>query len=241
MAADGSRRYRPCVESTGHSEIRRRLDPFADAVADRDGDLDVMALSLSKVLQPDLDVIGVLAALDELAAGCPTPTRDGVMNHLFSPGMFSGDTADYHHWRNSLLDQVIAARRGMPITLAVVGIEVARRVGVRLTGVGLPGHFLVGDVDDPNWFADPFHGRTGLTRVDCRDLLVAMGISRWSERFLDPTTSRLIIARILNNLKASSERRGDQLRLALVMQARQVLPEFTAEADSARQALAIFN
>jgi regulator of sirC expression with transglutaminase-like and TPR domain len=241
MAADGSRRYRPGVESTGRSEIRRRVDPFAEAVSDRGGDLDVMALSLSKVFQPDLDLIGALAALDELAAGCPTPTRDGVMNHLFGSGMFTGDRADYHHWRNSLLDQVVDARRGMPITLTVVGIEVARRVGVPLTGVGMPGHFLVGDAEDPTWFADPFHGRTGLTGVDCREMLVQMGMSRWSERFLDPVPNRLIIARILNNLKSSSERRGDRLRLALVMQARQVLPEFSAEGDDARQALAIFN
>jgi hypothetical protein len=66
-------------------------------------------------------------------------------------------------------------------------------------------------------------------------------VSRWSDRFLVPTPNRVIIARILNNLKASCELRGDAVRLALVMQARQVLPEFSAEHDDAVQALAILN
>ncbi len=246
MAADGSRRYGRDVESTGRSEVQRRLQPFAEAVADPGRDLDEMAFALSAVLQPELDLIECLAALDELAAICPTPTRDGVISYLFGSeapgfGMFVGDRSDYHHWRNSCLDQVIATRRGMPITLAVVAIEVARRVGVRLVGVGLPGHFLVGDPDDRDWFADPFHGRAGLGVADCRELLLQAGVSRWSDRFLEPTPNRLVIARMLNNLKLSCERRGDGVRLALVMQARQAMPEFAAEAEAARVALASLN
>ena len=214
--------------------------PLAEALA-ADAPLDELALALSAVLQPDLDLIGELAALDELAADCPTPTRDGVMQHLFVSGRFTGAGGDYHHWRSSCLDQVVGARRGMPITMSVVGIEVARRVGVRLVGIGMPGHFLVGDPDDPDWFADPFHGRTGLGRSDCAELLAQMGASRWSDRFLDPTPDRLVIVRMLNNLKVSCERRGDLVRLALVMQARQLMHEFADEHDDAVQALATFN
>lgn len=241
MAADGSRRYGRDVESTGRSEIRRRVEPFAAAMADPGRELDEMALALSAALQPGLDVIGEMAALDQLAADCPTPTRDGVINHLFGSGMFVGDRSDYHGWRNSCIDQVVTARRGMPITLAVVAIEVARRVGVQLAGVGMPGHFLVGDPGDRAWFADPFHARTGLTAADCQELLVRIGVSRWSERFLEPTPDRLIIARMLNNLKLSCERRGDRVRLAVVMQARSSLPEFSGENDEVVQALAILN
>lgn len=205
-----------------------------------------MAFSLSAVLQPGLDVIRCLAALDQLAAECPTPTREGVMGFLFAAGadgsgLFTGDRSEYHHWRNSCLDQVVASRRGMPISLAVLAVEVARRVGVRLVGVGLPGHFLVGDADDRAWFGDPFHGRSGLGVDDCRALLLQAGVSRWSDRFLDPTPNRLIIARMLNNLKLSFERGGDPVRLALVMQARQAMPEFGAEREAARLALASLN
>lgn len=241
MAADGSRRYGRDVESTGRSEVQRRVQPFAEAVADGHRELDEMALALATVLQPDLDLIGWLAELDLLAADCPTPTRDGVMEHLFGSGLFVGHDSRYHHWHNSCLDRVIESRRGIPITLAVVGIEVARRVGVRLVGVGMPGHFLIGDPDDPTWFADPFHAETGLTAIDCREIVQGLGVSQWSERFLEPTSNRLIIARMLNNLKVSCELHGDLVRLALVMQARQRLSEFAGEASEATRALAILN
>ncbi len=222
------------------SEIRRRVRPFSDALAN-DATLDELSFTLSAVFEPGLDVIGAMAALDQLAGDCPTPTRDGVMQWLFSSGTFVGDRTDYHHWRNSCLDQVVAARRGMPITLSIVAIEVARRLGVRLVGVGMPGHFLVGDPSDPTWFADPFHGRSGLGPGDCRTLLAELGMSRWSDRFLEPTTDRLIIARILNNLKVSCERRTDSVRLALVMHARQAMHEFATEHDEAVRSLAVFN
>jgi regulator of sirC expression with transglutaminase-like and TPR domain len=240
MAADGSRRYGPNVDPTRSSDVRRRVQPFADALA-AETSLDELALSLSAIFQPGLDLIGVLADIDQLAADCPTPTRDGVMLHLFGSGLFTGDSSGYHRWQNSCLDHVIADGRGMPITLAVLGIEVARRVGVVLSGVGMPGHFLVGDPSDPGWFADPFHGRTAMSIADCRELLTAMGATRWSDRFLEPITDRLVIARILNNLKLSCERRDDRVRLALVLQARREMHEFAAERADAAAALATFN
>ncbi len=129
----------------------------------------------------------------------------------------------------------------MPITLAAVAVEVARRLGVRLAGIGLPGHFLVGDPDDPHWFSDPFHERTDLSRDQCRNLLVQLGVTRWSDRYLEPSPPRLIVARMLNNLKVSCDRRDDGIRLAIVMAARQALPEFASEHDDAVTALALLN
>jgi regulator of sirC expression with transglutaminase-like and TPR domain len=216
--------------------------PFARVIEEPGATLDEMALALSNALQPDLDLIGALAALDQLAADCPSPTRDGVIQHLFGSQRFVGDRRDYHRWQNSCLDIVVASRRGMPITLAAVAIEVARRLGVGLAGVGLPGHFVVGDPNDAEWFADPFHGRSGLDRDDCRKIALEAGVSRWSERFLEPTPPRLIVARMLNNLRLSCERSGDRIRLAVVMQARQAMPEFAdAEHAEATLALAVLN
>lgn len=223
------------------SEVVERVEPFLLAATTDQPTLDELAVAISQVLQPDLDPIGVLAELDVLAADCPTPTRDGVMQHLFGSGRLVGDRAGYHHWRNSCIDHVLRTGRGMPITLAVVAVEVARRVGVRLAGVGMPAHFLVGDPADPQWFADPFHGRTGLTPSDCRELMVSMGMAHWSERFLDTIPPRLVAARILNNLKFSCERHRDEIRLALVMQARQSLPELGDDPAEAQLALAVLN
>lgn len=232
--------YGPDVFGERPSEIRRRIQPFVEALH-AEAPLDELAFSVSAVFDPHLDLIGALAELDQLAGACPTPTRDGVMQWLFGTGMFRGDRSSYHHWRNSCLDEVIATRRGMPITLSVLGIAVGRRLGVRLAPVGMPGHFIVGDPDDPHWFADPFHGRSGLTRDDCRELLALVGVSRWSDRFVEPTPDRLVIARILNNLKVSCERSDDGVRLALVMQTRQAMSEFADEHDAAVRALAPLN
>ncbi|MEJ7800832.1 MAG: transglutaminase-like domain-containing protein [Ilumatobacter sp.] len=226
---------------TQRSEVQERVALFSHAMSRSDATLDEMTLTLSKALQPDLDLIGAMAELDELAGRCPTPTREGVMRFLVDDVGFRGDTTGYHRWENSCIDRVVAARRGMPITLAVVAVEVARRVGVRLTGVGMPGHFLVGDTDDPRWFSDPFHQRTDLTRAQCRDLLLDLGATRWSDRYLEPSPPRLIVARMLNNLKLSCDRRDDGIRMAVVMAARQALPEFASEHDDAVAALAILN
>lgn len=228
------------MESTGPSEISARLRPLSEALVG-DATLDEMAFGVSAALRDDFDLIGALAALDELAGDCPTPTRDGVMQYLFESGMFQADRRDYHSWRNSCLEQVVARRIGMPISLSIVAIEVARRVGVRLVGVGLPGHFVVGDPADAEWFADPFHARSGIGPDDCRDLLGRMGLNHWSPQFLQPTPDRLVIARILNNLKAVSERRHDAIRYAIVMQARQLFPEFAAEREDAHRAAAVLN
>lgn len=229
------------MEPKRPSEVTERTIPLVQTLAADQPTLDELACAISQLLQPGLDTIGVMADLDQLAADCPTPTRDGVMQHLFTSGRFVGDRSDYHGWRNSCLDHVLTRRRGMPITLAVVGVEVARRVGVQLAGVGMPGHFLVGDPTDPGWFADPFHGRTGLQPSDCRELMVSMGMSRWSERFLQTIPPRLVAARMLNNLKLSLERQRDEVRLAVVMQARQAMPELGDDPADAVAALSVLN
>lgn len=228
------------MDRDAESELLRRVEAFRHAVLG-DADLDELALTASMALRPDLEVVARLADLDELAAAVPTPTRDGIIGWLFGSGTFVGDRDDYHGWRNSCLDQVLERRRGMPITLSVLAVEVGRRLGVPLVGVGMPGHFLVGDRSDPAWFADPFHGRTAMTADDCRALYDAMGGGRWNPAMLAPTPNRLVVARILNNLRAACQRDGDRVRLAIVMQLRQQLPEFAAEADAARLAAVVFN
>ena len=85
------------------------------------------------------------------------PSFDGIVDTLFASGMFGGDGDDYHDPRNSLLHEVLARRVGMPITLSVVAMEVGKRLGVPIRGVGLPGHFVIRDKQSGT-FADPFGG-----------------------------------------------------------------------------------
>jgi regulator of sirC expression with transglutaminase-like and TPR domain len=233
------------MDSAGDDPIEQALRHFASVLR---GDpasvpLDDAALAMSAVLQGGLDAIGWMAALDDLAAACPTPTRDGVLQFLFSERGFAGDRSTYTDWRNSCLDQVLVTRRGIPITLSVLAIEVARRVGVTLVGIGLPAHFLVGDPADPDWFADPFDAGRQLDRRACRELFETLTHHQvpWREDHLAPTPNRLIVARMLNNLKAGFGQRGDAVRMALVMRMRMAVPEFGSEIDEAARAQSVLN
>jgi regulator of sirC expression with transglutaminase-like and TPR domain len=221
-----------------------RLDRFGELVA---GDasavaLDEAALAMSAVLRsrPTDAARGVL---DELAAGCPEPTLDGLRRHLFDDLGFGGDRREYDQPRNSFLDVVLERRRGLPILLATVVIEVGRRAGVGVVGIGMPLHFLVRAADDDDAFVDPFSGealdRAGVQR---RFELLAAGRLAWEERHLAPTPPRLIVLRMLTNLRASYERRADRLGLALVARMRAAIPEVAvaAAAEAARMG-GVFN
>lgn len=208
----------------------------------RDVALDEVALTVSAALQGGLDVVEWLAALDEVAASCPTPTFDGVRRHLFGEFGFTGNVDHYDDWRNSCLDRVIATRRGIPITLSVVMIEVGRRLGVEVHGVGMPGHFLVRS-DRHDEFVDPFHGGRVLDRAGCRELCAAISGDQvaWRDDFLATTPSRAIIVRMLNNLVAGFARAGRAMPYAIVLELRSLVPELAAHGDETRRATAVFN
>jgi regulator of sirC expression with transglutaminase-like and TPR domain len=233
------------MDPSGAELLRQRFDHFTDLVKGPSEDLmlDEVTLVMSSVLRPRLDVIEWLSALDEFAASCPTPTRDGVIAHLIGELGFAGDRRSYGDWHNSCLDFVIAKRRGIPISLSVVIIEVARRVGVQLHGVGMPAHFLIGDPLDPEWLCDPFHGGRVLNVDGARELLntLSHGHIPWHPQHLDPVPTRLVAARMLNNLKAAFTQRKDVVRLGLVMQMRMTMPEFESERAEARRLSFVLN
>lgn len=163
-----------------------------------------------------------MAALDELAVGLHIPEGADLYesiarlnHHLFTEHGFVGDTDAYDAPENSLLSQVIARRRGLPILLSLIYIEVARRVGVDIRGVGFPTHFMVTPADaDPVFFVDPFHQGEILRRTQMR---------RWFDRitqannepltpfehWIHPVNHRIMMVRLNANLKASFMRRGD--------------------------------
>jgi regulator of sirC expression with transglutaminase-like and TPR domain len=206
--------------------------------------LDQASLVMSAALQPELDEMDSLVALDVFAGDCPTPTADGVARYLFGTLGFSGNRTAYYDWRNSCLDRVIATRVGIPISLSILMIEVARRVGVPLVGIGMPAHFLVRAADDDETFYDPFHGPERLSRADARQLFeqVTNGQTPWRDSYLDPTPNRDIVIRMLNNLKGSFARQSDALRFGIVMQLRAAVPELAdAEVAEVTAATAIFN
>lgn len=189
--------------------------------------LDEAALLIAAHAEPDIDVAAYLARLDELAAACPAPTLDALVRHLFGRGRFSGNEADYYDPRNSFLNHVLDRGLGIPITLAVLTMEVGRRLGVPLWGVGMPGHFLLRDKVDPSVFVDPFHGGRLLDAAGCERLYrrLAGPDAAWDPSFLDPMPRPLIVARLLNNLRGVYERRRDLSALQWVMRLRCTLPD----------------
>ena len=109
--------------------------------------LDEMSFLITAAILNDenFDLIGQMARLDEIAASVPSPTVAGIATYLFSgPDAFVANRAEYYDPDNSLLSRVIDRHAGIPITLSIVLIEVARRLGVPLVGVAMPGHFWLG-------------------------------------------------------------------------------------------------
>jgi regulator of sirC expression with transglutaminase-like and TPR domain len=130
---------------------------------------------------------------------------EALNRYLFAEQGFAGNESDYYDPRNSMLHQVLGRRTGIPITLSVVYIEVGRRAGLRVEGVGLPGHFVVRAWEDEGEgvLVDPFNRRL-TDRDECQSRLDVIydGRVTLSDEHLRAVGARSILARLLGNLKA---------------------------------------
>lgn len=134
---------------------------------------------------------------------------------LFGELGFRGNEHDYADPRNLLLDQVIERRTGIPITLAIVYVEVCRAAGLDMRGVGMPGHVIVRNAarpDEETLFVDVFREGALLTVADCERIVRSIygSATPFRDHFLDPVTPRQMLQRLLYNLKANALRRGDE-------------------------------
>ncbi|MEY2478387.1 MAG: hypothetical protein QOG87_3702 [Actinomycetota bacterium] len=168
--------------------------------------LDEAALWLAAGDHP-VDVPARLGELDDLAARAGGLTADGMCRHLFVAEGFAGNTDDYYDPANSHLDEVLDRRRGIPITLAVVLIEVGRRASIVIEGVNAPGHFLV---RSGGRVLDPFAGGREVPDADAASAPVA--------------GAHVILARMLANLKAVHIQRGDVAGLRRALRFRTAIP-----------------
>jgi len=125
---------------------------------------------------------------------------------------FAGDEDDYYHPDNGLFHAVLARRRGMPILLSAVWMEVARRAGLAVEGVGMPGHFIVRVGTSPGVLVDPFAGGTRITVDECRRKLDGMsgGKLPWRPDFLRGIGVASILERVLHNLAGAYSRQHDE-------------------------------
>ena len=196
-----------------------------------DIDLDRGALLIAAHARPDLDLDFELSRLDHLARRCRSRSASGLLSYLFEECGFLGDKDNYYDAENSFLDRVLDRRRGIPITLAVVAIEVGKRIGIKLRGVGMPGHFLLAD-DTPGsdrWY-DAFAGGRALDLAGCEELFrVVHGPAVPFDRtLLDAVDPRSILARILANLRHIFSEQGRSDQLAWVLRLRSMIPGISA-------------
>ena len=224
------------MASPVHFAAPSALDFFSALVAD-DSSLSVLetAIAVAQDDLPGLDIQTVLADVDKLADrlrrrmpvdAAPLQRLRLLNPYFFQELGFAGNVNNYYDPRNSLLPWVLETRRGIPLTLAILYVELATQIGLQASGVSFPGHFLVklqmprGEV-----VIDPFTGRS-LTREDLEERLlpyrrqhgaltdeeVPLGL------YLQPAQPRAVIARLLRNLKEIHRTARDMSRLVSVLQ-----------------------
>jgi len=217
---------------------------FTEAVTGPENRLDLArgALLIASEAYPGLDILRYVAKLEVMAAAvrpAVTTTDDPALKieylnaYLFEERGFRGNAGEYYDPRNSFLNDVIDRGLGIPITLSIIYMEVGRRVGMPLQGVGMPGHFITkyaepeGDV-----YIDPFNKGRMLSRLACEELIQQLyGESvPFQETFLAPVSKRQILARLLMNLKAIYVHTKDYLKaLSVVERALIIQPDAEQE------------
>ena len=212
------------------------LDYFAALVAE-DASLSLVeaAAAIAQAEHPELDTQSVLAEVDGLAHrlkrripadAVPVQRLRWLNRYFFQELGFAGNVNDYYAPENSYLHRVLATRRGIPITLAVLYIEFASQIGLTARGVSFPGHFLVKlKMPQGEVVIDPFTGHS-LSREELDELLVPYKRNRGLQGdfdaplglFLQAAPARDVLARMLRNLKEIHRSAGDWLRLLGVLE-----------------------
>ncbi|MFH9090586.1 tetratricopeptide repeat protein [Streptomyces sp. NPDC017673] len=204
------------------AELRRR---FAEEARSERPDLSALCLLIAAETDGSLDEAGIDAAqaeLDRLAGELPyrpdgpRAWAEAVRRLLGTRYGFHGTPGDYQRLESSLLHEVLRRRRGLPILLSVVWLEVARRAGAPVYGVALPGHFVVGfGAAAEQVLADPFDGGRVLTGTDAELLVVGATGTPLDPAMLEPAAPLEVVQRILNNMRAWAAARPERSDVAL--------------------------
>lgn len=207
-----------------YREFRQAVDRGEEKI-----DLGRAALTIALTDYPDLDIDAYLARIEKLAVEVTARCDAGgevyqwlaALNYvLFQQHGFCGNSDDYYDPKNSFLNEVIERATGIPITLSVLYIEVAQRVGLALEGIGFPGHFLVKlSQNGTDIVIDPFHRGEIKSRDDLARMLGRLygGVVELRDDFLRPVGKKQILKRMLGNLKAIYANSNDLVKLLSVL------------------------
>ncbi|MFF7883132.1 tetratricopeptide repeat protein [Streptomyces sp. NPDC020794] len=204
------------------AEVRRR---FAEEARSERPDLVALCLLIGAAADGTLDEAGTDAAqieLDRLAGQLPfrpggaLPWATALAELLGGRCGFRGSPGDYQRLESSLLHAVLRRRRGLPILLSVVWMEVARRAGAPVYGVALPGHFVVGfGPAEQQVLADPFDGGRVLSGSDAELLVQGATGAPLDPTMLVPAPPLDVVVRILNNVRAWAAARPERSDVSL--------------------------
>ncbi len=216
-----------------------KREAFVEVVRRALFDVAYVALLLARdVAYPELRPEPYLTQLDELARAAGQalpPAADAagravaLAHYLATEAGFQGNIVAYADPRNSFLNDVLEQRRGIPITLSIVYVAVARRLGLEAFGVGLPGQFIAGvQAGHERVLIDPFHAGARLSAADCAGLVQeTVGYEGpFDPAWLQPATPQAILLRMLNNLRMVYLQLGDwQQALVVLNKLREIQPE----------------
>ncbi len=218
------------ARSASDPELAARLDAMTDELryrelkasflalaVERVPDLETGAFLLSRFVRPTADAAvyrlwldRVAAAVAELLPEAPTTSEAAkrLAAHLFQSLGFAGNEANYYDPDNSCLSRVIDTRRGIPVTLSILYLLVARRLKIPVYGVGTPGHFLLGYREDGEArFLDAFRQGHALDASEVRRMLVRNGYE-FRPEYLKTCGPREILARMMRNLLSIYQKTG---------------------------------
>ena len=207
-----------------YREFRQAVDRGENKI-----DLGRAALTIALSDYPDLDIAAYLGRIDQLAVEV-TRRCDGsseiykfiaALNYvLFKQHGFRGNSDDYYDPKNSFLNEVLDRKTGIPITLSILYMEVAQRVGLAIDGVGFPGHFLVKHAHDGvEIVIDPFQQGEIKSREDLKRMLGGLfgEAVELQVQYLKPASKKEILGRMLGNLKGIYAKANDLVKLLSVL------------------------
>lgn len=193
---------------------------FAEEVRAEPVDLGRACLLIGAEVEPELKIVPYLGVLDDLAvqaaadaaaaAHGPAEQAAALRRALGEQAGFRGTGTDYLELNSSLLHDVLRRRRGLPILLSIVWLEVARRLDIPAYGIATPGQFVIG-VGDPNGehvYADPYDGGRVLTQEELADVIRDTAAMELTPDHLAPATGADIVLRVLTNIRAFAARTG---------------------------------
>ncbi len=205
------------------------LARFGDLATDPSASLAEAALVAAAMIGHPASLEDGLARVQTLADGVDGDDLDSVARFLHGEAGFRGDQQTYDDPANSMLPAVLDRRRGIPVTLAILTVDVARRRGLAAEVVAMPGHVLVGDGAVPSRWWDPFHG-AWLDSPGARARFASIHgrHAPFDQRHLQPTPSPLVLARLLGNLVARYGVTGQARELVRTLQLRSTIAGFEA-------------